>query len=108
MTIHIENLEVNAIMGILAKERVTPQKIVINLKLDYENKEGAFINYVTLVQMIEKSIETSKFELIEDALLALHVELKTRFPQISSTKLKISKPNILDQCVVCVSLERKY
>jgi len=75
MTIHIENLTISAIIGILDKERTTPQKIVVDVELDYEYQKSSFIDYTTLVHMIEKSIITNKFKLLEDALLSLHAEI---------------------------------
>ena len=108
MTIYVENLTFNAIIGILPEERKVPQKVIVNVVLDYEYKKGTFINYATLANLIEKSIKKNKFELIEDALLALHVEIKTAFYQISSIKLKISKPTILAHADVSVSSTANY
>ena len=108
MTIFIENLTFDAVLGILPKERKTPQKVIVNAKLNYEYKKGIFINYVTLAQLIENNIKQKQYKLIEDALLSLHVEIKTMFPQISSIKLKISKPTILANTNVSVELEMNY
>ena len=108
MTIYVENLVFNAIIGILPEERITPQEVIVNLELDYEYKKGVFINYAILAQMIENDIKQNTYELIEDALLALHVKLKTEFTQISSIKLKISKPTILDHCDVSVESKIDY
>ncbi|MBL0686518.1 MAG: dihydroneopterin aldolase [Sulfurospirillum sp.] len=108
MTIFIENLTFHAIIGTLPKERITPQKIVVNLELDYEYKKPIFINYATLAQIIKNNIKINKYMLIEDALLSLHEEIKSKFIQITSMKLKISKPTILAQCDVSVSLYKNY
>jgi len=108
MTIHIDNLSFDAIIGILDEERIAPQKIVVNVELDYEYQKDLFINYATLAQMIENDIKKSKYLLLEDALLSLHVKIKKMFSQISSIKLKISKPTILDQCDVSVSKHLNY
>lgn len=108
MIIEIENLTFDAIIGILPKERITPQKVVLHAELDYEYKDGSFINYATVAETIQNNMISNKYELIEDALLALHVELKEKFNQISSLNLKISKPTILDHCDVSVSSIRKY
>ena len=108
MTIYVENLVFNAILGILPEERITPQQVIVNVELDYEYKKGVFINYATLSQMIENDIKQNKYELIEDALLALHVEIKTAFSQISSIKLKISKPTILAHADVSVESKIDY
>jgi dihydroneopterin aldolase len=103
MTIEIEDLTFDAIIGILSEERETPQKVIVNVELNYEYKKDIFINYATLANLIKNDIQNSKYLLIEDALLNLHVKIKTEFSQISSIKLKISKPTIIDQCVVSVS-----
>ena len=108
MTIYIENLTFDAIIGILPEERLAPQKVIIYVKLDYEYKKGAFINYATLAQFIEDDIKKSKYELIEEALLSLHLRIKSSFFQISSIKLKISKPTILEQCDISVSSYINY
>jgi len=108
MKIYVENLTFDAIIGILPEERTAPQKVIVNVELDYEYKKNSFINYATLSDLIENRIKTDKFELIEDALLSLHVEIKTEFPQTSSIKLKISKPTILDHADVSVESKVNY
>ncbi len=108
MRIYIEDLTFDAVLGILPRERTTPQKVVVNVELDYEYKQDSFINYAILAHLIEDDIINSQYQLIEDALLSLHVEIKTRFTQTSSIKLKISKPTILAQCGVSVESKVDY
>ncbi len=108
MTIYIEDLTFYAIIGILSEERQTPQQIIVNVQLNYEYKKDIFINYATLTNLIENDIKNSQYQLIEDALLSLHVKIKKEFSQITSIKLKISKPTILDQCGVSVSSTINY
>jgi dihydroneopterin aldolase len=108
MKIYVENLTFDAIIGILPEERITPQKVVVNVELNYEYKKGVFINYAILANLIENNIKQKQYELIEDALLALHVEIKSKFSQISSIKLKISKPTILAHADVSVESKMNY
>jgi dihydroneopterin aldolase len=108
MTIYVENLTFDAIIGILPEERKVPQKVIVNVELDYEYKKGVFINYAILADLIENNIKQRQYELIEDALLALHVEIKSKFFQISSIKLKISKPTILAHADVSVESKMNY
>jgi len=108
MTIYIKNLTFNAIIGILPKERAAPQKVVVHAKVTYKYKKDVFINYATLSQLIKNSIQQNKYELIEEALLSLHLKIKTKFSIISSVKLKITKPTILDECEVSAELKRNY
>jgi len=38
MRIHIKNLEIDAIIGILKKERTASQKLIADIKIDYKQK----------------------------------------------------------------------
>lgn len=102
MTIHIEDLKFQCIIGILDFERVTPQDVIVNIEIDY-NYKNDFINYAEVAEMIKSNMLQSKFLLIEDALKELSQNLKKEFPIISTLNLKITKPSILPDCVVSVS-----
>ncbi len=101
MIIYIDDLKFKAILGILDFERTTPQDIVVNLTIEYDYK-NEFINYADVVELIKKDMIKHKFLLIEDALKHIAQELKKRFLSIKELKLKISKPAILDDCIVGV------
>jgi len=105
MTIHIKALEIDAIIGLLDFERITAQKIIIDLEASYVYKQGIFINYADLVLLIETQIIQEKYELLEDALLDLKQTITQTYPTIQNLKLKIIKPNILDNCEVGLSEE---
>ena len=102
MTIHIEDLKFQCIIGILDFERVTPQDVIINLTIDYDYKE-AFINYADVVEIVKSDLIMSKYLLIEDALEELSAKLKEKFFRINTLDLKITKPSILEGCTVSVS-----
>ncbi|WP_458700820.1 dihydroneopterin aldolase [Sulfurospirillum sp. 1307] len=108
MTIYIENLTFDTIIGILPEEREVPQKVVVNCKIKYKYKNNKFINYVEIANLIEETIKEEKFLLIEDAILSILKKIKSNFKNITSIKLKISKPQILDKCDVCVEKYKKY
>jgi dihydroneopterin aldolase len=102
MTIHVEDLKFQCILGILDFERITPQDIIINLTLEYDYKDE-FINYADIVQIIKKMMIKSKFELIEDALNSINLKLTKEYKVINNLNLKITKPSILPECKVSVS-----
>ena len=106
-TIVIENLEFSAILGILEKEREKEQPIVVNIKIDYENKEN-FIDYAKVAEIVEETIKTNKFLLIEDAIDELENILKTKYPQMEKLYLSIKKKEILKNALVGVEILRKY
>ncbi|MEA1982093.1 MAG: dihydroneopterin aldolase [Campylobacterota bacterium] len=107
MTIHIEDLRFQTIIGILDFERVTPQDVIINLTIEYDyNSE--FINYADVASMIKSTFIKSEFSLLEDALNNLSDKLKKEFSKINALHLKITKPSILPDCKVSVSNDYEY
>jgi dihydroneopterin aldolase len=102
MTIHIENLKFQCIIGILDFERDTSQDVIVNIQVDYNNKND-FINYVDIVQIIKKMMIDNKFSLIEDAIKEIILKLTKEFSSIKNINLKITKPSILPECMVSVS-----
>ena len=107
MKVHIQDLRFQTIIGILDFERVKPQEVIINLELEY-NYEDEFINYADVSALIKNSMLTQEFLLIEDALLYLLVSLKKEFQKINALELKITKPSILPDCQVSVSLFKDF
>ncbi|MCB4766074.1 MAG: FolB domain-containing protein [Sulfurovum sp.] len=108
MTIHIEALTFNAIIGILDFEREHAQRVVIDLEIIYDYKKGSFIDYSTLCHMITTKIQGARYKLLEDALLELEILIITDFPQITSLYLKITKPDILKNATVALSQHWNY
>jgi dihydroneopterin aldolase len=102
MTILIENLTFDTVIGILEHERTTPQRVQIDCTIDYSYTSTLFINYADVARMIEDTMKTEKFELIETALEVLGVTLKKHFPLIETLLLTIRKPDILQNCTVGV------
>lgn len=103
MTIHIEALSFDVIIGMLDFERDKPQRVIINLEASYEYTHDHFIDYADMVSTIQEELKTKRYTLLEDALLGLKVALYTRHPSLQTLWIKISKPDILPQCTVCLS-----
>lgn len=107
MTIHIEDLRFYAILGILDFERVQEQEIIVDLVLEY-TFASEFIDYSEVAKSITSEMKNQKFLLIEDALLFFQDHLKQKFPQINTLDLKITKPSIMPDCKVSVSIQKKF
>lgn len=103
MKILIEKLSFDCIIGILDFERITPQRVVLDLsfKYDYKNKDS-FIDYSKVSKALENIMKEKKFELLEDAIIYIKKYLKKEY-KIKKLKLKISKPDIMDNCIVSLS-----
>ena len=103
MTIHIEDLTFNVIIGLLDFERDKPQRVIINLEADYDYSDDKFIDYADMVLLIQNKLKDERYKLLENALLGLKEVLYTTYPQLNSLSIKIAKPDILAECTVSLS-----
>ena len=110
MTIHIEQLSFKAIIGLLEFERHTPQRIIIDLQAhyNYDANDNFFIDYAQLAELIKEIMVKGEFELIESALIALESQIIQKYSKIRELEIKITKPDILNNCQVAVSKKWVY
>ncbi|MFA6188989.1 MAG: dihydroneopterin aldolase [Sulfuricurvum sp.] len=102
MTILIEDLTFDTIIGILESERTTAQKVVIDCIIEYDYLPSSFINYADVSNHIQESVQKKQFFLIEEALESLSGSLKKQFPSMHRLSLTLRKPAILANCTVGV------
>jgi len=102
MKIEINNLEFKCIIGILNFERAKKQKVIINVSFEYDFIDNVFIDYQEVANLIKKTMKQAKFELLEDAVKHIEKLLYETY-DIKNLNLKISKPNILKNCIVSLS-----
>jgi len=103
MTIHIEDLTFDVIIGLLDFEQDRPQRVIINLQTTYDYSDDAFMDYADIVTLIQNELKEKRYTLLENALLGLKELLSSHYPQIQTLSLKISKPDILAECTVSLS-----
>jgi dihydroneopterin aldolase len=108
MTIHIEALQFDAIIGLLDFEREHTQPVRVDLQAEYHYRSNDFIDYADLALLIENKIKEARYTLLEDALVELETLIMASYPQITSLTLKISKPDILPNCTVALSEHWEY
>ncbi len=108
MTIHIEALTFDVIIGLLDFERDKPQQVIIDLEASYDYVDEQFIDYADIVLLIQNELKEKRYELLENALLGVKSVLYTTYPQLKTLTLKISKPNILPNCTVALSNNWKF
>ena len=102
MKIEISDLTFNCIIGILDFERIKKQKVIINISFEYEYSKDLFIDYSEISTLVKKTMKEQKFLLLEDAILYIESLLQNSY-KIYNLKIKISKPNILKNCIVSLS-----
>ncbi len=103
MKIEIQDLTFSCIIGLLDFERVKKQKVIVNISIDYNYTKDNFINYTEVASSVKQHIINSKFELLEDALNSSKEIILQEFCNIKKLYIKISKPDILDDCIVSLS-----
>lgn len=104
----ISDLTFFAIVGILEKERLTPQKVLADIEIEYVKVDETFINYAEVASLIEETMKNEKYLLLEEALEDITCKIKLQFSSILSINLKLLKPSILDNCEVGVEIFKKY
>ena len=102
LTININELTFKCIIGILDFERVNKQKVVVNLSFDYTFSDKYFIDYSVVSSLIKKEMKKKKFKLLEEAISYIEGKLYSLY-KINNLKIQISKPDILDDCIVSIS-----
>jgi dihydroneopterin aldolase len=108
MTIHIDDLQFDVIIGLLDFERDRPQRVIIDLEASYTYSNEDFINYADMVFLIQNELKEKRYKLLEEALLGLKEKLYTSYPQLKTLKIKIAKPDILKECSVALSHSWKF
>lgn len=103
MTIHIEDLTFDVIIGLLDFERDKPQRVIVNLEASYDYSDDRFIDYADMVILIQNKLKEEHYKLLENALLGIKEILYTTYPQLKMLSIKISKPDILPECIVSLS-----
>ena len=102
MKIEISDLTFKCIIGILDFERIKNQKVIMNISFEYEFSKDLFIDYSEISNLVKSTMKQQKFLLLEDAILYIETLLQNNY-KISYLKIKISKPNILKNCIVSLS-----
>jgi len=109
MTIHIRELSMDAIIGILEDERISPQRVVIDIDMEYAYKEGEFINYAIVAKSVEEMIVANQYLLLEEALLDIEKSLSMQYKKLlKKLYIEIKKPDILTNCVVSLSKVKNF
>ena len=91
------------VLLLLPHERTTPQRVVVDIDIEYDYTEGEFINYADVAISVESHLVSSKYELLEDALNGLRDMLLPQYSAITKLAIKIAKPDIIPNCRVSLS-----
>ncbi|WP_163533047.1 dihydroneopterin aldolase [Helicobacter suis] len=110
MTLHIEDYQLEVIIGTLESEQKNPQPIVVDLCIDYhytpakEQKAPEYLDYMDVLEVVQNKFSTAHYGLLEEALLEITSWLKQCFPVIYKIDMGIKKPQACQKALVGVSL----
>lgn len=104
ITVLVENLEFDCVIGLLDFERVNEQKIIVSAK--FRAKE--FIDYAKICEFIKAEFKEKKFLKLEDSLAYFELKFKEKFRTLEFFYMKILKPQILIGGVVGAEIEKFY
>jgi len=103
MIIEISTLEFEAIIGLLEHERHNRQRVIIDMKIEYDYNPPDYLDYAKIAEISKQHIIDTKYELLENAINGLSQILLANYPSIQKLDLKITKPDILDDCRVSIT-----
>ena len=109
----IENLICSASVGVYEKEKLNKQKIIVNLEISLINKMKTHTDnlndvadYGKFRRVILDIVKSKHFNLIETLADNLIKKIET-FDKVKNIKLKITKPDIFNDCSVSYEI-RNY
>ena len=111
--VFIENLTVEAVIGVWDWERDIKQSVSLDLEMDYDIRQAAAsdsiedtLDYKAVAKRLIRFIEQSEFQLVEALAEHCAAIVLDEFP-VSRLKLKLSKPGaVRGSSAVGVMIER--
>ncbi|AII14126.1 dihydroneopterin aldolase [Campylobacter iguaniorum] len=104
ISVFIENLEFETIIGLLDFERIEKQKITV--QAEFRAKE--FVDYAKTCEFIQAKFDKKKFGTVESALEYFKTKFKKKFPTLEYFYMKISKVDIIPNAIVGAKIQKFY
>ncbi|MFV0282441.1 MAG: dihydroneopterin aldolase [Castellaniella sp.] len=109
----LDDLRVRVSIGMLDHERRTPQPLTIRAEFETEAMQpvddtdiGTVLDYRLLrAALIEEATRTHT-DLLETLVDRSLARILRDFPRVLGVKIRICKPQVFDDCVVCVEQAR--
>lgn len=98
----LRDFKIDAIIGVLPKEKVESQTILLNLEIVYS---GSLIDYAIIREDILEIFKNNNFAYLENALKALQDSILSKFSNIKALSLEIKKLKIFMDCTPSVAIK---
>lgn len=127
VTLDIQDLKTEAIIGILSHERENPQTLYITATLEYTFEETSFqeslepfaddiymnriknadefgyLDYLYICDYLKEIVIQGRYGLLEVALHNIAIKLFHKFTCLEKAMLKLQKPSVCNECFIAVS-----
>ncbi|ARR01195.1 MULTISPECIES: dihydroneopterin aldolase [Campylobacter] len=104
ISVFVDELEFDTIIGLLDFERVSLQKICVSM----EFQASEFVDYAVVCKITQEEFNHQKFYKVEDALEYFSTKFKDLYPTLKKFYMKISKINIISNAVVGAKIVKNY
>lgn len=98
-TAGVNGLQIDCIVGVYEHERLTPQRVVIDVELDYDFAAAArtdaideAVNYAAVAEQVSELVQRRKFQLIETMAEETTLMIFAAWPAVVAIRLTIRKP----------------
>lgn len=110
MRIHLKDIRANALIGVYDEERKAPQRILINIWIDYEPTSAVTsddvadtLDYCELTKEIIAHVESTDYFLLE-RLVESVLDIVMQQPLAQYARVEIDKPDVLKDMAHSVSV----
>ena len=98
-TTGLKSLQIDCVVGIYGHEREKPQRVIIDVDLDYDfaapagsDAIGDAVDYDGVASGITELVHRRRFQLIETMAEETAAMLLARLPQVRAVRIEIRKP----------------
>ncbi len=110
MKISVKNIRCNPVIGVYDSEKLGPQPILINLKIDFDPGKASdtdsihdTLDYCEMTRNLVKQVDSTRYELLE-SLVHYVADFVLEQPQAQRVEVEIDKPEALKDWADSVSL----
>lgn len=97
--LNLNDMEFIACHGVLAEEKVTPQKFIIDVRIETDQIIAAAhtdhlddaLNYVGIYEIIKRIMMDEQYDLIETIAMKISTEIVEKYSSIISVDAKVTK-----------------
>lgn len=113
-TIFIQQLHTQAVIGVYDFEKVAPQSLIFDLEMGVDIERSMrsddlndTVDYAAVAAFIRAWLQQHQFELLEAMMSALFQALWAEFLAIQTLKIRVYKPQAVEQAVVGIEMFRQ-